>query len=230
MKSKYVLIFSVATILVAGTVLAEQPTTWTQGNFRYERVNGGIKVTQINRPAQAQARPQNLPPRTPPQQPIQQPAEPAPEQPTQPTPPAEETPASSLDVASVAPISDINVAYETDLSSANLPTTITATLSDSTTQDLAVTWDSGTPAYDGNTAGAYVFSGSLTLLDNITNTNDIKASVNVIVPEQPQAQPEEPDPILDVLEEAAAGLLNSIGEFINFILSPFKMIGNIIKK
>lgn len=157
-----------------------------------------------------------------PQPNAQQPAQPEAQQTTQ---------QQTFDVASVAPISDINVVYGTDFASVNLPTTITATMSDSTTQSVTVTWDSGTPAYDGNTPGTYVFSGTLTLPDNITNTNNVKASVNIIVAAQPapvEQQPSSVENIIqnvnDAVQNAGASLLNSVGKFVNFIFSPLKMM------
>jgi hypothetical protein len=221
---KYIIIFSIAIFLVAGSVLAEQTTTWTKGNFRYTRVNGGIKVEQINRPVQ-----------TPPQQRAPQRQVPAPQNPT-PAPvlepatePVQETPQQqSINVASLASVSDINVTPGTDLSLISLPATAVATMSDDSTLNMPVAWDSGTPVYDASIVGTYVFSGVLTLPENTTNTDEVKASVNVVVQEQ---QPEpEINPVINILEEASAGLLNSTGEFIKFIFSPFKALGNIFKK
>jgi uncharacterized repeat protein (TIGR02543 family) len=88
---------------------------------------------------------------------------------------------TSLIVSSVAPISDISVANGTALSSVGLPSTAGVTLSDATTPDYAVTWDGGSPAYDGSTAGSYTFTGTLTLPAGVTNPNDLTASVKVDV-------------------------------------------------
>lgn len=106
---------------------------------------------------------------------------------------------SQLNVVSVASIPDITIQYGTALSSANLPATVSATMDDNSNQNLTVTWDSGTPAFDPNTAGTYQFSGTLTLPDSVSNPNALKASANVIVQEQ-QQQP--------------AGLLYRIMQFI----------------
>jgi len=214
---KYIAIFSILAFLLSGSVSAEGKE-WISGNFKYEKTENGIKVTQIHTPAQTQLKQQNLSQRTPPQNTRNQvqPTQPEAQQPEQQTP----------DIVSITPISDVNVDYGSDLSSTNLPATITVIMSDDTTQDITVAWDGGTPEYDGNIAGTYVFFGVLTLPENITNTNDVKASINVIVQEQPQVQPEESSPILDILEEATAGLLDATSEFISFILSPFKHIIN----
>ena len=148
--------------------------------------------------------------------------------------PTENTSTSqSLNISSVAPISDIDVAYGSALSSASLPTEVVATMSDSSTQNIAVTWDNGTPAYDPNTAGTYVISGTLTLSDNVTNTNNLTASVNVIVLAQTTSggtdllQATTPSNGGDIIQNATSSLLNGVGNFVNFIFSPFKRILNI---
>ena len=138
----------------------------------------------------------------------------------------------SLNISSVAPISDINVAYGSALSSASLPTEVIATMSDSSTQNIAVTWDNGTPTYDPNTAGTYIISGTLTLPDNVTNADNLKASVNVIVLAQTTSstdllQTTTPSTGGDIIQNATSSLLNGVGNFFNFIFSPFKRILNI---
>ena len=142
-----------------------------------------------------------------------------------------------LNISSVAPISDINVDYGTALASANLPATITATLSDATTQPVSITWDQGTPTYDPNTAGTYVFSGTLTFSGNLTNTNNLKAAVSVIVAPQPAPTPPAPAPAeqqpstpgsSDLIQQSASGLLNGIGEFIKWLFAtPVKKISTL---
>ena len=97
---------------------------------------------------------------------------------------AQQVQAQILDISSVSSIADINVLYGTAVNSLGLPTIVAATLSDSTTQNIAVTWDGATPTYDANTVGTYAFSGSLTPSGNITNTKNLKASVNVVVAQQ----------------------------------------------
>lgn len=84
-------------------------------------------------------------------------------------------------VATVSSISDINVANGTSLGNVSLPSTVDITLSDNTTTSAAVTWDGGNPAYDGNTAGTYTFTGTIALPQGVTNPNDLKATVNVVV-------------------------------------------------
>ncbi|QHI71783.1 S-layer homology domain-containing protein [Aminipila terrae] len=88
-----------------------------------------------------------------------------------------------LKVTSVANLSDINVSNGTNLSTitGQLPASVTLTLSNSTTTNSAVTWDGGTPTYDGNTGGTYVFSGTVAISENLSNPSNLKARVNVIV-------------------------------------------------
>ena len=106
------------------------------------------------------------------------------------------------------------------------------TMSDNTTQSISVTWDGGTPAYDGNTAGTYVFSGILTLPANTTNTSNLTASINIIVAAQSVLSPDllqtTSPSISDIVQQTASSLLNNVGnsvrDFFNFISSPFKKI------
>jgi uncharacterized protein YjdB len=76
---------------------------------------------------------------------------------------------------------DINVDYGTLYTDTGLPTTIQVTLDDNSTQDLPIVWSQG--SYDGNTAGTYIVTGMITLPsdESITNTNNLIASVNIIV-------------------------------------------------
>lgn len=91
-------------------------------------------------------------------------------------------------VNSITSISPITVAYGTSMSAISLPTTATLVLSDSTTSSAAVTWDGGTPTFDGNTSGTYSFSGTVELSSNVTNPSNLKATVSVIV-QAPAALP-----------------------------------------
>ncbi|MTK10971.1 MAG: cell wall-binding repeat-containing protein [Clostridiaceae bacterium] len=54
-------------------------------------------------------------------------------------------------------------------------------LSDSSTTSAAIVWDNGTPPYDGNTAGTYAFTGTLTLPSGVTNPKNLKVAINVVV-------------------------------------------------
>jgi len=123
-----------------------------------------------------------------------------------------------LNIFSVSPISDISVAYGTVMSPTILPTTVTTTLSDNTTQDLSITWDNGTPTYNPNVAGTYVFSGTLTLANNIINNNNLEPKVNVIVAENSNPTPTPtPSPTPNAGQQAASSLLNGVWGFVKFL-------------
>jgi hypothetical protein len=91
------------------------------------------------------------------------------------------TGSANMTVTSIAAISDINVANGTTLANAGLPSTVQATLSDNSTQNVGVTWNGGTPAYNATTAGTYTFTGTLTMPSGVTNTNGVTATAHVIV-------------------------------------------------
>jgi alpha-tubulin suppressor-like RCC1 family protein len=84
-------------------------------------------------------------------------------------------------VFSVINPDDITVDNQTNLAGAGLPPTVQVKMSDGSLPSVEVTWDGGSPAYDGNTAGSYVFTGTLTMPDGVTNPNNLTASVTVIV-------------------------------------------------
>jgi len=134
----------------------------------------------------------------------------------------------NLEIVSASFITDINVVYGTTISEVNLPANINVVLSDNSVQNLGIVWDKGTPEYDGNTAGIYVFSGTLSLQTGITNTNNVKATVNIIVAIQQVAeeiQPEEQpvqnplEPVSDLIQNASSSLLNGAWEFVRWIFS-----------
>lgn len=88
----------------------------------------------------------------------------------------------SITVTSVDSISDIDVTNGTAQGSVSLPQNVNITLSNLTTASVAITWNnSSNPSYNGNTAGTYVFTGTLILPQGVTNPNNKMASVNVIV-------------------------------------------------
>lgn len=88
-----------------------------------------------------------------------------------------------LGVSSVSSISNVNVSFGTDLSTAKaqLPTTVNVSLSNATTTPSAITWNNGTPAYNGNVAGNYVFSGTIFTSENVSNPSNLSASATVVV-------------------------------------------------
>jgi|GEM_PF-6351061 len=84
-------------------------------------------------------------------------------------------------IVSVVPISDIHVSYDTPLGTVALPATVNVTLSNGETKTTAVTWNGGTPAYNGSQPGTYVFAGTLTVPEGSSNSDGLTASVSVIV-------------------------------------------------
>lgn len=59
--------------------------------------------------------------------------------------------------------------------------TINVTLNDNTTTSTAVTWDGGSPIYNGRIAGIYTFAGTITPPAGASNLYNIKASVKIVV-------------------------------------------------
>ncbi|GIP30817.1 leucine-rich repeat protein [Paenibacillus sp. J2TS4] len=90
-------------------------------------------------------------------------------------------------IESVESLADIEVAYGTERSSLALPSTVQVRLSDQTNRSLGVTWDNGNPAYNGNTASVYTFTG--TLAQDVSNPQGLTAEVKVIVKPRPAEPP-----------------------------------------
>jgi glucan-binding YG repeat protein len=88
---------------------------------------------------------------------------------------------SDNSITTVESLSDIKVATGTNKEDLELPENVFITLGNLTTTSAAVTWDSGNPVYNGNSAGTYSFTGTLDIPKYITNPNNLQASVNVIV-------------------------------------------------
>lgn len=82
-------------------------------------------------------------------------------------------------VKSVSGLNDIHVAHGTI--NINLPEQVQVTLSNGTSQSLMVSWDKGTPHYDGYTADTYIFKGTLSLPQGVSNPDNKQAEVKVIV-------------------------------------------------
>jgi hypothetical protein len=92
------------------------------------------------------------------------------------------TATGTITVTTVDSIADISVANGTPLSSVALPSTVGVTLSNSDTGSADVTWDGGSPTYDGSTAGSYVFTGTLSdASEGATIPSDLTATVTVKV-------------------------------------------------
>lgn len=94
-------------------------------------------------------------------------------------------PVIDKEIIAVSACNDIEVDYGTVQGKIGLPTNVTVTLNDRSTRNLAVRWDGGKPAYNGNMVGTYLFTGTLTLVNGIANTKGHKASIKVIVKATP---------------------------------------------
>ncbi len=88
------------------------------------------------------------------------------------------------EIVAVAAIDDITVVYGTEESEIGLPDTVLVTFDDSSSSSFSVSWDAGTPPYNGNAAGTYMFEGTLALPAGVTNSSALMASVKVIVEEK----------------------------------------------
>ncbi|MBB6730794.1 S-layer homology domain-containing protein [Cohnella zeiphila] len=106
--------------------------------------------------------------------------------------PKPEEPPASVTVTEVPSLADLEVRYGTQLSEAGLPAKVAVKRSDGNNATVSVTWDGGTPAYDGTQAGTYEFVGTLTLPDGVTNPDGLKAAIRVTVQGQASAYPPPP--------------------------------------
>ncbi len=90
-----------------------------------------------------------------------------------------------LRITNISALSNLTVSKGTELSGVmtQLPSTVTLGLSNSTMTSAAVTWDGGTPTYNGNVSGTYIFGGTVATTENVSNSSNLKASVTVIVSE-----------------------------------------------
>lgn len=82
-------------------------------------------------------------------------------------------------IVSFPALTAITVAYNTAFGALGLPSTVAATMSDNTTQGVAVTWEQG--LYSATTAGAYTLTGTPSLTSAITNTGKAKPTIGVTV-------------------------------------------------
>jgi len=84
-----------------------------------------------------------------------------------------------IEVLSVNAVQPISIPFGTKFEALNLPTTVTATLSNNTTKVLSVSWSNA--GYNADQAGSYNLTGTLTLTDGILNTGNFQAKVAVTV-------------------------------------------------
>ncbi|MBS4012557.1 MAG: Ig-like domain-containing protein, partial [Bacteroidetes bacterium] len=88
---------------------------------------------------------------------------------------------NALEVIEVIEFSDMQVFIGTAVENINLPEVAVVKLSDNSFVDVNVIWDGGTPAYDGDVAGTYVFEGTLVETPEVINPSNYRATINVIV-------------------------------------------------
>lgn len=88
---------------------------------------------------------------------------------------------TELNIIDISTLDDITVENGTTVDTITLPQTITVTLEDSTNTTLSIVWD--TSIYNSDVAGTYNIVGAITLVEGITNTNNITANINIVVKE-----------------------------------------------
>ncbi len=84
-------------------------------------------------------------------------------------------------LTAVADLPDIPVPYGTALADAGLPTSVGVTLEGGGSDNAAIAWDGGTPAYDPTAPGSYAFAGTLTPPSGSVNSDGLLAQVKVVV-------------------------------------------------
>ena len=86
----------------------------------------------------------------------------------------------------------IVVDHGTERNELQLPEQVAVTLSNGETVDVDVTWDNGSPAYNGQQAGTYTFKVELGLIPQWLNPDSLAVQIEVTV----QARVEQPGPII----------------------------------
>ncbi|WP_158606996.1 DUF4073 domain-containing protein [Paenibacillus ginsengarvi] len=99
----------------------------------------------------------------------------------------EETPTAPLPIVRVASVPAVMVPFGTPLSNVPLPSAVNVVLSDGSSAGAGLTWDDGVPSYNGNVAGVYTFTGTVTPLAGILNPDGLTATAVVSVEEAPVA-------------------------------------------
>ncbi|HYK77669.1 MAG TPA: Ig-like domain-containing protein, partial [Daejeonella sp.] len=80
-------------------------------------------------------------------------------------------------IIQVGPLPPVEAIYGHTFSELSLPLTVRVTYEDLSTDDLPVVWDAS--AYLANTLAEQTISGEIQLPDDISNTNDLKATIKV---------------------------------------------------
>lgn len=85
--------------------------------------------------------------------------------------------ALAITLIGASPSQEVN--HGTAFGSLSLPSTVTATLEDLSVQELAVSWIEG--SYNGNTAGIYNLTGTVTLPDGVSNPSNLTGTISIEV-------------------------------------------------
>lgn len=85
----------------------------------------------------------------------------------------------SKDIVSVSPINDITVLHNVEFSALPFPDKVRVTYSDNSTAEINVVFSQG--SYSKTERGTYALVGALSLAHGTTNTQNLKATVNVLV-------------------------------------------------
>lgn len=88
---------------------------------------------------------------------------------------------ADVTVADVEKLNGLTAGFGTPSSELSLPTEVEVTLSNNKTMKASVAWNQGTPAYDANQLGSYIFEGTLELPTGVENPQGLKATLDVIV-------------------------------------------------
>lgn len=87
-----------------------------------------------------------------------------------------------------------------------LPETVEATLTDGSKWQVGVVWDHGTPEFDGNRLGDYVFTGTLKLPQGVSNPAGKQAMIKVTVTPLVAVSVEPLPPIMATIGTPISGL------------------------
>lgn len=88
---------------------------------------------------------------------------------------------SSRTVIEIDPLRDFVVDIGTGINELQIREFVDVTLSDGSSLGMQAIWDNGSPEYDGNVLGKYFFTGTLTMIDDIENPDNIEAKITVVV-------------------------------------------------
>ncbi|WP_217587852.1 leucine-rich repeat protein [Lentibacillus saliphilus] len=88
-----------------------------------------------------------------------------------------------VDITEIVSPENISVEFGTPFQEIGLPETVEVLTANDKTFQMDVTWDQGTPNYDANKAGMYMFEGELVARDGLENPQNLTVSIEVVVEE-----------------------------------------------